>query len=88
MVALLVILTIVLALAVDSWVLARERRTAAVPAQVMADVEALARRIEADYDARRAQAGTGGALNSAGHTGGYGRGTGGGASGSRLAVIG
>ena len=34
MVALLVILTIVLALAVDSWVLARERRTAAVPAQV------------------------------------------------------
>ena len=32
MVALLVILTIVLALAVDSWVLARERRTAAVPA--------------------------------------------------------
>jgi len=34
MVALLVILTIVLALAVDSWVLAREGRTAAVPAQV------------------------------------------------------
>ena len=34
MVALLVILTIVVALAVDSWVLARERRTAAVPAQV------------------------------------------------------
>ncbi len=34
MVALLVILTIVLALAVDSWVLARERRTASVPAQV------------------------------------------------------
>lgn len=34
MVALFVILTIVLALAVDSWVLARERRTASVPAQV------------------------------------------------------
>ena len=33
MVALLVILTIVVALAVDSWVLARERRTAAVPTQ-------------------------------------------------------